>query len=225
MTRRLSPPSKSVVLFFGLLSLLFLGWLIAMRLPTDMMDQAFTEGGPVEATSVAFLALAFLILAVDMVRSGGWARWHLALLTAALALRELDMDKALTQHGILSARLYSSAAPLEQKIAGAFAIAALVWASLRLLRRDLLPWVAALRRKESWAWLSFTAFGLYCVAKTLDGAARKLATWGIALSDDHSRLTTFAEEGLELVAAIFLLLSVLGWQLRRKFSRCGRMHS
>lgn len=225
MTHRLSPPSKSVVLLFGLLSLLVLGWLAAMRFPKEMMDQAFTEGGPVEAASVVFLALASLILAVDMVRSGGRARWHLALLTAALALRELDMDKTLTAHGILSARLYSSAAPLEQKIAGALVIAGLVWASLRLLRRDLLPWVAALRRKETWAWLSFTAFGLYCVAKTLDGAARKLATWGIALSDDHSRLTSFAEEGLELVAAILLLLSVLGWQRRRKLSRCGRMHS
>ena len=215
MTRRLSPLSKSFVLFSSLLLVLVIGWLTATRLPTDMIDQAFTEGGPVEAGSVVFLCLAFLILAVDMVRSERWARWHIGLLTAALALRELDMDKALTQHGILSARLYSGSAPLEQKIAGALAIAVLVWASLRLLRRDFLPWVAALARKESWAWLSFTAFALYCVAKTLDGAARKLATWGIALSDDHSRLTSLAEEGMELVAAIVLLLSVLAWQRRR----------
>ncbi|SCY96980.1 hypothetical protein [Paracoccus tibetensis] len=215
MTRRASTTRKKLVLFLFLSGSMVLVSLLAVLLPSSIIDLAFKEGGLVEAASAAALGLGALILLGDLLRDGRSDQWHLALLTAALALRELDMDKALTEHGILSARLYSGSAPVEQKILGALILTTLVWTALRLLRRDLRPWVAALKRDESRAWLLGAAFGLYGAAKALDGAGRKLAPWGIELSDATSRFAARAEEGMEMLAALLVFLACLSWRRLR----------
>lgn len=204
-TDRLRDP----VLMFALSCALALGWLLVTLVSVDTMDQVFAESGPIEGASALMLFLGAMVLAADIVRRGAWGRWHLVVLVMAAGLRELDWDKAFTDRGILSLGLYSGDAALGQKIGGAVVVAVLVWAGLRLLRRDLGPWLADLRQARLGAWLMLAALGLYAVAKTLDGLGRKLAPWGIEISDWANRTAGRSEEGMELLGAI--LIQQVAW--------------
>ncbi|MFN4128983.1 MAG: hypothetical protein ACK4GC_04095 [Paracoccaceae bacterium] len=209
---------RDPVLLFALSCALALGWLLAGLVSVDTTDQVFAESGPVESASALFLILGALALTVDIFRRRDIGRWHLAVLVLAAGLRELDWDKAFTESGMLSLQLYSGAAPWGQKIAGALVVALLVWAGLRLLRQNLVPWLAGLRGGQVWAWLMASALLLYGVAKTLDGLGRKLAPWGIELSDWANRAGSRSEEGMELLGAI-LILQVVGLSLLRERSK------
>ena len=90
----------------------------------------------------------------------------------------------------------------------------LVWAGLRLLRRNLPDWLRALRGGDVSAWLLLATLGLYGMAKTLDGLGRKLAPWGIEISDWANRTAGRSEEAMELLGAI-LILQVVGLRLIR----------
>lgn len=206
------------VLLFALSCALALGWLLVALVIADSPAQIFAEAGPIEQTSALFLMMAAVALAGDMIRRGAWGRWHLAVLVLAAGLRELDWDKAFTNSGILSLRLYSGAAPIGQKIAGALVLTVLIWAGLRLLRRNVRPWLAGLRRGQAWAWLMSLALALYGVAKTLDGLGRKLESWGIDLSVWTNRIAGRGEEAMELFGAILVLQVVGLWVMRGRRS-------
>ncbi|MFN3313756.1 MAG: hypothetical protein ACK46Q_09845 [Hyphomonas sp.] len=212
MFKMLPDRFRDPVLLFALSCALALGWLLVGLVSVDTVDQVFAEAGPIESASALFLILGALLLLDDMVHRRSLERWHLATLTLAAGLRELDWDKAFTDRGILSSGLYSGAAPLAQKIGGAIVVGILIWVGLRLLRRNLGPWLTGLRAGRAWAWLMAIALVLYAVAKTLDGLGRKLAPWGIDLSASSSRAVSRIEEGLELFGAI-LILQVVGLSL------------
>lgn len=208
------PPSgpdrrRDPLLLFALSCALALGWLLAGMVTAETVTDIFSESGPIEQTSALFLILSALVLSADMLWRRDWGRWHLAVLVLAAGLRELDWDKAFTDSGILQLRLYSGDGPLSHKIAGAAIVILLVWAGLRLLRRNLPDWLRALRRADVWAWLMLAALGLYGLAKTLDGLGRKLAPWGIEISDWANRTAGRSEEAMELFGAI-LILQVVG---------------
>jgi len=206
---------RDPVLLFALSCAMALGWLMAGMVTADTVTDIFTESGPIEQTSALFLLLAALALVVDILRRRDWGRWHLAVLVLAAGLRELDWDKAFTDSGILQLRLYSGDAPLLHKIIGSVVVILLVWAGLRLLRRNLPDWLRALRGSDVWAWLLLAALGLYGVAKTLDGLGRKLTPLGIEISDWANRTAGRSEEAMELLGAI-LILQVVGLSLIRR---------
>ena len=84
-----------------------------------------------------------------------------------------------------------------------------------LLRRNLPDWLRGMRGGNVRAWLMLAALGLYAVAKSLDGLARKLAPWGIEISDWANRTAGRSEEAMELFGAI-LILQVAGLRLLRR---------
>ncbi|QBX35553.1 hypothetical protein E4191_13250 [Paracoccus liaowanqingii] len=206
---------RDPLLLFALSCALALGWLMVGMVTAETVTDIFAESGPIEQTSALFLLLSALALGVEMVRRRDWGRWHLAVLVLAAGLRELDWDKAFTGSGILQLRLYSGDGPLAHKIAGAAVVILLVWAGLRLLRRNLPDWLRALRGRDVWAWLMLAALALYGVAKSLDGLGRKLAPWGIEISDWANRTAGRSEEAMELFGAI-LILQVVGLSLIRR---------
>lgn len=218
------PPTdrrRDPVLLFALSCALALGWLMTGMVTAETVTDIFAESGPIEQTSALFLLLSALALTVDLVWRRDWGRWHLAVLVLAAGLRELDWDKAFTDSGVLQLRLYSGDGPLTHKIIGAAVLITLVWAGLRLLRRNLPDWLRALRGGDVGAWLMLAALGLYGVAKSLDGLARKLAPWGIEISDWANRTAGRSEEAMELFGAI-LILQVVALSLIRRASHPGR---
>lgn len=215
MSARLFDRLRDPALFFALSCALALGWLLAGLVSLDTVSEVFGESGPIESASALFLILSAVALIGDMIRRRMPERWHLAVLIVAAALRELDWDKAFTESGVLSLKLYTRAHPIEQKVAGAVVLALLVWAGLRLLRRDLVPWLSRLRAGRVQAWLIAVTILLYAIAKSLDGLARKLAPWGIEISDFANRVAGRLEEGIELFGAILILQVVCFTLLHR----------
>lgn len=167
--------------------------------------EVFAESGPIERLSAAYLILSALLLAT--LRGAG--RWHQVVLLGAAGLRELDWDKAFTDSGVLQLRLYSGDAPLVQKAVGLLVLAVLITAGIRLLRRDLGPWLRGLRDGQLRAWMIVLILALHAVAKSLDGLGRKLAPWGVELADWTNKVAGRSEEALELIAAILILQVVV----------------
>lgn len=210
--------SRDAILMFALSGGLAFVWCMASLTSVRTPQQMFAESGPVESASAICLIVGTLALLGDMILHRTPRRWHLALLMLACGLRELDWDKAFTDRGILSLGLYTGAAPMAQKIAGALVVTLLIWAGLRLLRVNLKDWLAGLRGRHLWAWLMAMAVMLYVLAKSLDGLGRKLAPWGIELSETVNRAATASEEVMELFAAI-LILQVVGLSLLRRWAQ------
>gem|GEM_PF-2778102 len=210
------PPQNRLldpVLIFGIICLSALIVLLAGLVTAHVPKEIFSESGPIERLSALYLIVAAAWLGAISTPS----RWHQITLIAAAGLRELDWDKAFTDSGVLSLRLYSGDAPLMQKLAGLLVLAVLVTAGLRLLRRDFRPWVQALRSKQVAAWLLAGCLALHVIAKTLDGLGRKLAPWGIDLAAWTNTVAGRAEEALELVAAILILQIVaLTWSRQKQ---------
>ncbi|RJE79481.1 hypothetical protein [Paracoccus sp. JM45] len=189
------------VLLFAVVCLSTLTVVMAGLVMAHTPKDVFAESGPIERLSAIYLVCAAIWLGVITDLS----RWHQVVLIAAGGLRELDWDKAFTDSGILSLRLYSGDSGWGQKLAGLVILVLLMTAGLRLLRRDFKPWVMSLRAGDVAAWLVAGCLGLHVIAKTLDGLGRKLAPWGINLSDWTNTVAGRAEEALELVAAILIL--------------------
>lgn len=170
------------------------------------------EGGGIESVTAVLLGYMSLLYAGSRNGSGNW---HVAVGLLLLAMRELDFDKRFTSEGVLQLRLYSGDSPLWEKIIGAAVVFVAIAVLVRLAMFQLGPWVRALLRGASWAWLFALSGVLVVVAKMLDGLARKLSPLGINVPDDMSDLSSRVEELFEFYFALALLAS-LAIVVRRK---------
>lgn len=169
------------------------------------------ESGAVENASVVILfcgALGFAILRPDL----AFGRfWHVAVMMLLLTARELDFDKRFTDKGVLQSRLYTGDYPLEQKIIGAFFVLLILVCLYRLVRHGWRPLLSGLKRGAAWAWVFLASFGTVAVAKSLDGAGRKLAPFGIELSEQTTFFLSVLEEVGELGFGLMLVFAICSW--------------
>lgn len=172
------------------------------------------EGGAVELATVVTLLLVTGLFVVHLPRLAFGPQWHVPVLTALFAMRELDFDKRFTENGILKLRTYTGDAPLLLKLVGAGVIALALVCLYRLVARNRRDFVAALRAGHRWAILITVGTVVAIVAKGIDGLGRKLAPFGIEVSEAQGMLAGAVEESLEFSFAVALLLSLLLW-LRR----------
>lgn len=164
------------------------------------------EGGPVETMTVALYGL-FLVAFARLAASPA-ADWAVVVLVAGMAGRELDLDKRLSDPGLLKADLYTGDAALWHKGIG-FALIALVLAALAsLVRRHGRAWARGLRTLRPWAWWTAGAVLLLIVAKSIDGLGRKLAGFGIEAGENLVRHAGLAEEAMELFVPVALVLAL-----------------
>lgn len=167
------------------------------------------EGGGLESVSAVLYAVAVFVFFVRAPR-GVWARlFHVPMLMALFAMRELDFDKAFTEAGILSLRLYSGDAALSTKlIAGAVAVFS-VYVVFRMVRVGLPAGWAALKRAEIWPWFAMLAGVLVVVTKTIDGLGRKLMDVGIRISKDVDATASLIEEVGEVFIPVCAILAIV----------------
>ncbi|SNX68802.1 hypothetical protein SAMN05878503_102288 [Cereibacter ovatus] len=205
-------PSPSVVLATSAtLTLVMLGWNLVFL---ESLDRFFKEGAGVEMVTVILLGLAILFWFWTRGLGAGLAAWHIPLLLALFAMRELDFDKRFTEQGVLKLRYYTGPGPFSEKIVGILVIGvilAVVWA---LLRRNLRDWLARLARRETGAWLVAAAILVVGVAKSIDGLDRKLAPLGIDVPAIVAQRSGRIEELLEL-AFVLLLIQAIACARRR----------
>ena len=169
-------------------------------------EARFSEGGAIEMGSAAgyVLALAVLAARAPPLRTA----WPAAALLLAAAARELDLDKRLTDPGLLQSRLYTGDAPLAVKLAGAAVVLAILAAALALALRDGPRWVRGLMAGARRAWWVAAALALAVVSKSLDGLGRKLRPLGIDVPATVDRAAALCEEVLELGIPLALILAL-----------------
>jgi hypothetical protein len=193
------------LLFIGAILLIVMSEMVSPGMQSKMMS----EGGWIETASWIsyFVAAFFVALKVRQLP----VRWSMLVLTIALGLRELDFDKRFTTMGIFKSRFYSSAdVPMGEKMIGIVVTAALVISLFFLIKNNLKPFIARLKKFEG-ASLSFLfAGGLLVVAKSIDGLSRKLEPFGIEPSDTVNRVAGSVEESFELAGALLILVAAIG---------------
>lgn len=176
--------------------------------------QLIKENGAVEnASFLIFLcgALGFAVLRPDLAFGRSWQILAILLLFSA---RELDFDKRFTDKGVLQLKLYSGDYPLDQKLIGAAVVLFILVVLYRLVRHGTGPLLRGLRDGTSWAWGTALSVVTVVVAKTIDGAGRKLEPYGILLSSETSRALSVVEEIGELGFAFLLVFAICSWVRR-----------
>ena len=172
------------------------------------------EGGALELATVAALFLLTALFVRLLPNRAFGPEWHIPVLTLLLAFRELDFDKRFMETGILKLRLYTGDAPLGAKLIGAVVIVLVLVCLYRLLRLDGRGFLRGLRRGEGWAVLIALGVVGVVVAKSVDGLGRKLAPFGIDLTEGQGAVAVFTEESLELCFALALLAALFLWVRR-----------
>ncbi|WP_425092694.1 hypothetical protein [Tropicimonas sp. S265A] len=169
------------------------------------------ESGAIEnASATIFLcgALGFAVLRPDLAFGRGWS---VAVIMVLFTARELDFDKRFMEKGILQLRLYTGDYPLDQKLIGAAFVCLILVTLYHLVRHGWRPLIQGLRAAEVWAWSVIVAFVTVVVAKSLDGAGRKLAPFGIELTEPMDFAFVVMEEVLELGFGLLLVFAICSW--------------
>lgn len=191
----------------AVISVVSVVYLIISSFVVDTTRDFFHEGHGFEELSLGLLVGA-LGLWFWLAGRHRWREWQVPALLVLMLARELDMDKRLTDHGLLKLTTYTREAPMGNKIIGGIVIAFTLWAAGRLLRRNLPTWWRRLRMNTADAWLILLAGLSGVLAKTLDGLGRKLADFGIYIPEWINTLAGQSEEVLEAACYYFIVLAI-----------------
>lgn len=173
------------------------------------------EGGGLETVSAFFYAVAITVF-FAMVPSNLWRPlFHIPTLLLLFGLRELDMDKAFTQRGILTTGFYSGDSAIAVKLVGGAVAVCVLFILYRVLRHGVPAVWHGVRAGETWPWFALLAGILVIATKLADGLARNLMEMGIVLSDDLDLFVTTAEETGEAFIPLCAILAIVSrWKGR-----------
>ena len=173
---------------------------------------ALSEQGWVERST----ALVFLILAIAT--SPWFSVRHfkrvgfIPVVLTLFTLRELDFDKRFTGAGVLQQKLYVGDYPLSHQLIGLAVIALVLITAAAAVMRGLELWRQRHQGLQSWHAYTLISIAWIAVAKSLDGAGRKLQPLGIDLPSQLNSSLSAWEEVLELSAALLLAVAFLQFQ-------------
>ena len=194
---------------------------IAAFIAVDMAfvagDASFKrENGGLELVS-ALLYLVAVAAFFTLVPARLWGQLsQIPALLTLFSMREFDMDKAFTHHGVMSLKQYTreGASLTEKLISGAVAVFAL-YILYRVVRYGAPAVRRALREREVWPWFGIFAAALVVGAKSIDGLGRKMLDFGIVISEDLDALASTAEEVAEVFIPVCAILAIVSrWKGR-----------
>ncbi len=137
------------------------------------------------------------------------SRLHLSALFLFLCAREFDLDKRFfSGGGVFQSRQYIGDAPFVEKAIGLVIIVVLLGTTVALVTRHWKDFTRALRTGKIWGYLTVVALVTVAVAKSIDGAARKLAPLGISMSQESYEVVELVEEYLELSLTLIVIVSI-----------------
>jgi hypothetical protein len=172
------------------------------------------EGGGLETVSAVLYFIAIAVFFAVAPRAVWGRLFHIPALMLVFGLRELDFDKAFTQAGILSIKMYSGPAPLTEKLIAGAVAAGVVYVILRTAWRGVPAVWQALKAGALWPWFAALAGALVAATKSIDGLGRKLLDFGIVISDDLDATAALWEEVGEVFIPVCAILGILAWWRR-----------
>lgn len=164
------------------------------------------EHGGTELATVALIVILGLWFTVT--GAAGRRFWMIPAVLFLFALRERDFHNWFYEPGWLHSGVLQGDHPLWQKLVtgGAFVVLLIVFGLLAV--RGAVPYLKALFTGKAWAWLVVAGGVCAVLSQVLDGAGRKLAPYGITISQDVERALGMTEEVSELLLILCLLWAV-----------------
>ena len=173
----------------------------------DARSAALREHGAVETLSALFFFATALVLLPARLRV-----WPYTAVALACGLRELDMDKSMFTQGLLKSRQYfGDTVPMGERLVAIAILTALLTAGVLALKRGLRNAGIRIRNGDGVILCVIAGLILAAVAKSLDGVARKLATFGVEASDAATRHATLFEEVGEFGMALCFLCAAIAF--------------
>lgn len=179
---------------------------LAVDLAISPAGSATREGGAVELCSAGFYLVA---LAALCARSTVKRAWPGMVALLAMFLRELDADKRFTDEGLLSTKIFVYDTAVWQKLLAAGVLVILLISVGALIRRGVPRLLRALAERQTWSIYFVSALVLAALSKSIDGLGRKLAPFGLRVSDTVNSRAGRIEEVMELGIPVLLLMAVL----------------
>lgn len=201
--------NRYLLSIFLLLAILLAVLAVFATLDETLVRLLIVENGVIETVS----ALGYVGCIAAVAFLGGWRTVvmrvpYVTFILLFLALRELDADKRFTSMGIFKSEFYLSPdVPWGEKAFAVAFVGLLIWSFIELADRHGRRFIAGLRSFDPVAVGVVLAMLLAGIAKTLDGAWRKLDQFGLELSAHGNLLAQSAEEVLELGIPLLLILA------------------
>lgn len=203
----------------GLMVLLATGAIISAmfvvhQFPLATRQNLLSESGPFETLSAIGYALCITLMLVLWGLRATLRRWYFTAVFALFAARELDLDKKPFTEGLLKSRQYiGDTVSLGERAISALVLLAIIATVMTLLIREIGRFSRTLLRRSPAA-IAVLAGLLFIVgSKMIDGLGRKLAPYGIELSDGMTQTLSLTEEigemGIPIMFAIAIYLSAL----------------
>lgn len=199
-------PSLRLALIFAAVLLAFVASVVLQGGETALLE----ESGAVEILTL--LTLAGTAVWSRWPGAGRPVIWPVSAVIALLALRELDVQDWFFEPGLLQFRIFSAPVPVWQKAVSGAAMIGVLATLIALALRGASPALRALRARGDWAlWLASGGL-LVAGAMLFDGFGRKLAGFGIELSEGALLVVAALEETSELVFSLCVLVAVVLWR-------------
>ncbi len=190
--------------------LVFLGgvFVYVQSLEPAAAKQMMQESGWVERLSAIGYAVDMILFAVVLRGVKNYA-WFLLMLLGMMA-RELDFHNAFTSQTTTSTRFYISPdVPAVEKILAVAVFGLLLYALIRVCITYLPVFAADLKKGCAVAVGVFLGVSLAAISKLIDGLGRKMAGFGIEITEQTSRTAGFAEEIMELGIPIMFAIAIV----------------
>jgi hypothetical protein len=183
---------------------------IIQLFPVQERLALIAERGPVEDITIVGYGVCVALMMWRWPLGVFSARWYFSALCILFAAREMDFDKSLFTVGLLKSRQYvGDMVSLPEKALSLFVLVGVIAVVVSILRyemRDFAKGVIALSASP----LAVLAAVLMIVStKLLDGIGRKLAPYGIEISESMDRFAYVFEEVGELGIPLFFAVAIL----------------
>ncbi|TRD23562.1 hypothetical protein [Palleronia caenipelagi] len=211
------PPHKRVILtILGLLGALALAAAVLLSLPESVGKALLSEGGVIEtASALGYVGVAGMLVWA-MARDDTRQTWPLVVILLAMFGRELDLDKRPFTLGLFKSRQYlGDQVPGVEKLISLVILLVILTCLFLAARRYGGEFLRGLRDGVAQSWYLATGLVLVVISKSVDGIGRKLAPFGIDISDVLDRRFAALEELWELGIPITFALAVLAAASRK----------
>ncbi|WP_306118008.1 MULTISPECIES: hypothetical protein [unclassified Roseitalea] len=204
------PHSRSdLARFAGAAAIYALG--LAMLVRADVLSLAGGEASSIETLSAAAYLVCLIVYATLVGLRSALRHWYVPSILTIMFLRELDLDNhdGWTYGLSQSMQYFGPGVPPFERLASLAILGIVVGTTAVMIGRHARAFLAGLRDRQAPALCIALAALVAMVSQYADGIERRLAPWGITVSERAADAFMVIEECLELSIPVLLATAIV----------------